>query len=202
MDQEQKRNTPAPEVIVPSPAASAAEEKKPNQKATATKPPTTGGEIVEEPEKPSSTHADSDWPFSATIDVDSKPDGLWTVAQEFLPGPARIRFEASGKWSYASGSECGPNGDMLSMVSSDQTILKGAPVGALIAKIGGSSAGLTDGTLYLIGSFAVVETGPNVKGPLYLTINDDPTGFRNNSGKIAVNIQWKPIPATTPPAAK
>ena len=36
-------------------------------------------------------------------------------------------------------------------------VLKSAPVGALIAKIGASSAGLTDGTLYLIGSFAIVE---------------------------------------------
>jgi hypothetical protein len=41
----------------------------------------------------------------------------------------------------------------------------------------------------------------NVKGALYLTFNDDPTGFRNNRGKITVEMQWNPIPAPAPPAA-
>lgn len=137
----------------------------------------------------------TEWPFSVELEVKAKPNGLWTVAREFIHGPVRIRFEAEGTWKYSPDSSCGADGDMLSMISSSQTILKNAPVGSLIAKIGGSSAGQTDGTLYLIGSFAVIEAGADVKGPLYLTINDDPGGFVNNSGSLKVKVHWKPVTA-------
>jgi len=140
----------------------------------------------------------TEWPFSVEAEVKAKPSGLWTVAREFIPGPVRIRFEAEGTWKYSPESQCGPDGDMLSMISPSQTILKSAPVGSLIAKIGGSSAGQTDGTLYLVGSFAVIEVGADVKGPLYLTINDDPGGFVNNSGSLKVKVHWKPVPPAAP----
>ena len=142
----------------------------------------------------------TEWPFGVEVEVKAKPNGLWTVAREFIAGPARIRFEAEGSWKYSPDSPCGPDGDMLSMTSSSQTILKSAPVGSHIAKIGGSSAGLTDGTLYLIGSFAVIDIGADVKGPLYLTINDDPGGFMNNSGSLKVKVHWKPVTVATPAA--
>ncbi len=142
----------------------------------------------------------TEWPFGAEVVVEAKPNGLWTIAREFIPGPARIRFEAEGTWKYSPDSPCGPDGDMLSMISSTQTILKSAPVGSLIAKIGGSSAGQTDGTLYLIGSFAVIDIGADVKGPLFLTINDDPGGFMNNSGRLKVKVHWKSVTVATPPA--
>jgi PA-IL-like protein len=142
----------------------------------------------------------TEWPHGVETEVKAKPDGLWTIAREFVAGPARIRFEAKGSWKYSPDSPCGPDGDMLSMISPGQTILKSAPVGSLIAKIGGSSAGQTDGTLYLIGSFAVIEIGADVKGPLYLTINDDPGGFMNNSESLKVKVQWKPVTVATPAA--
>ena len=81
----------------------------------------------------------TEWPFSVEAEVKAKPSGLWTVAREFIPGPVRIRFEAEGTWKYSPESQCGPDGDMLSMISPSQTILKSAPVGSLIAKIGGSA---------------------------------------------------------------
>jgi hypothetical protein len=143
------------------------------------------------------TATGSEWPFSAQVDVNAKPNGLWTVAREFINGPARIRFAASESWKYSPDSSCGPDGDMLSMISPIQTILKSAPVGSLIAKIGGSSAGQADGTVYLVGSFAIIDIGADVKGPLYLTINDDPSGFGNNSGSLKVNMQWKPVAVAT-----
>jgi hypothetical protein len=139
------------------------------------------------------TVTESEWPFSAQVDVSAKPNGLWTVAREFISGPVRIRFVASESWKYSADSSCGPDGDMLSMISPIQTILKSAPVGSLIAKIGGSSAGQADGTVYLVGSFAIIDIGANVKGPLYLTINDEPSGFANNSGILKVNVYWKPV---------
>lgn len=160
--------------------------------APGTSPPSTG--TITQP-------ADNEWPFHTEVDVQAKPNGLWTVVREFITGPARIRFKATGSWRYVPDSECGPDGDMLSMISSDQSIFKGAPIGSVIAKIGGSSAGQTDGSVYLIGSFAVVEIGSSVKGPLYLTINDDPTGLANNSGKMKVEVGWKPISAPTPSPA-
>jgi len=150
------------------------------------------------PPAPQSTIDPNEWPSGVEVEVNAKPSGLWTIAREFIAGPARIRFEAEGTWKYSPDSPCGPDGDMLSMISSSQTILKSAPVGSLIAKIGGSSAGQTDGTLYLIGSFAMIDIGADLKGPLYLTINDDPGGVTNNSGSLKVKVNWKPIAVPTP----
>jgi len=188
MSSGQQNPAPVPPAAVPTATSSGGPTSEP---AT-----TSGGGTAAAPPAVDNT----EWPFGVEVEVKAKPNGLWTIAREFIPGPVRIRFEAGGTWKYSPDSPCGPDGDMLSMISSSQTILKSAPVGSLIAKIGGSSAGQTDGTLYLVGSFAVIDIGADVKGPLYLTINDDPGGFMNNSGSLQVKMHWKSVTLATPAA--
>jgi hypothetical protein len=63
----------------------------------------------------------------------------------------------------------------------------------LLAKIGGSTAGTSDGKVFLVGSFSVFEIDSATKGPLFLTINDDPAGFENNAGALLVDISICPV---------
>ena len=138
-------------------------------------------------------NAPDDWKAMPDTNVPARPSGLWTLADEYVRGPALIRFttDPAIKWNYATRSDCTADGDMASMISSQAAIMPGAPVGALIAKIGGSSAGQSDGRLFLVGSFAIIEIDANTRGPLYLTINDEASGMDNNSGNLTVSIGIK-----------
>lgn len=133
--------------------------------------------------------------------VKAKPDGVWTLAREWIDGPAVLKFEAGdGEWFYAEadGSKAKADGHLSSLLAAKNCLLPSAPVGALIGKIGGSSAAVSDGALFVVGKFTLVEIDKS-KGPIYLTINDELTGFGNNRGEITVKISSRPVPA--PPAA-
>jgi hypothetical protein len=166
--------------------------------------PTLTQPVKKEPKK-KMTAADTDWQIQPDdADVPAKPVGLWTLAYEYVRGPALIRFTADSKqkWNYASKSACTADGDLASMISAQVCVLPGAPVGALIGKIGGSSAGQADGKVFLVGSFAIIEVDANTRGPLYLTINDEVSGMENNSGTLKVTIRIKPLPAASQPPAQ
>ena len=74
----------------------------------------------------------------------------------------------------------------------------------MIGKIGGSSAGINDGTkTFVVGRYCVV-TVPEGGGPLYLTINDEYAGMENNADSIDVTVVDVTPPAKAqaePPAA-
>lgn len=121
--------------------------------------------------------------------VIANPPGLWTAVRDWLPGPVLVKFEVvEGTWSYAAGTEgCTADGTYSAQLSPVATILGSAPLGALIAKFGGSTAGLKDGTIVLIGvRCTYVLLGPG--GAFFLTINGDPKGMQDNSGWVAVRI--------------
>ena len=64
-----------------------------------------------------------------------------------------------------------------------------APPGALIAKIGGSTAGKNDGAkVFLVGSFCVFDLDEKIRGTLYLTMNADVTNSLDRSGELLVTI--------------
>jgi hypothetical protein len=66
--------------------------------------------------------------------------------------------------------------------------MAGEPVGALIVKIGGSTAGVADGVVRVAGSSAVIQIDDKTSGPVFLTINDELTGLSDNSGELRVKI--------------
>ncbi len=142
------------------------------------------------------------------IVIKAKPDGngIWTVAYEYVEGPAIIRIEANdGKWFYAPSKETTANGEINSMLSPKDTILPSAPVGAMIAKVGGSTAGTSDGKLFVVGKMSVLQLDQYTSGPLFLTINDELTGLKDNTGEITVKISLRKsgllLPPQPPPPA-
>jgi len=131
-----------------------------------------------------------------TITVAAKPTGVWTLVELLWTAPVHLQFKATNqRWKYSPGDECAADGDLQSLIDPARTILGAGPVGALIAKIGGSSAGARDGACtFLVGQYCAVETKPEWKGPLYLTINDELKGLATNSGTIDVEVTIEPMP--------
>lgn len=110
---------------------------------------------------------------------------IWTCVDGFLQGPLRIEITASGQWSFSNwAGQCGPDGVRSPLIDADKLINKKAPVGALVAKLGGGIAGVDDGDLFVVGSFGVIVIGKDKCGPLYLAINDDPNQFGDNAGEV------------------
>ena len=128
------------------------------------------------------------------IEIKAKPEGIWTLAYDYVKGPALIQIEADdGEWQYASGKKCKADGDLTSMLSSQETMLASAPVGALIAKIGGSTAGIADGRLFVAGKRYLLQIDQDTGGLIFLTMNDQLSGMQNNDGSIKVTISIKPV---------
>jgi hypothetical protein len=135
--------------------------------------------------------------IAADFKVPAKPAGIWTMAVDWINGPAVVKIEANDDEWYYSEADSGKtraDGHLMSLLSCKACIHPAAPVGALIAKIGGSSAGVSDGTLYTIGKFALIEID-KPKGPLFLTINDELSGLENNRGSIKVSVSARALTA-------
>ena len=143
---------------------------------------------------------------SVTVDVRARPNGVWTLVEELFDAGTVLVISASNDqcWSYADAvsAQCGPDGDPHALLSREKCIFPDAPVGALIGKIGGSTAGDKVGTMFVAGSFCVFRV-PDGGGPLFLTINDESGGLENNSGTLKVTVATadQPEPAPAPAAA-
>ncbi len=137
------------------------------------------------------------------MEVKANPVGLWTRVVDFLAGPRKLRFKATGSWEIAPGRSCGPDG-LRSAGSPASAFLPSAPLGALIAKIGGSSAdappppGVVGAAavsspggpfFFAVGSFCTVEIQATTKGPLFVTMNDQLAGFDLHNGTIALVVE-------------
>jgi hypothetical protein len=129
------------------------------------------------------------------IVVEAKPAGVWTWAVDYVKGPALILIEAAGTWTYARGATCGPDGDLNAVLSAQHAMLPSAPIGALLVKIGGSTAGVNDGVIRVGGSRAVIAIDDKVSGPLLLTINDEITGLADNAGNVKVTVSMALSPS-------
>lgn len=133
---------------------------------------------------------------------------LWSLAKEYIAGSRLLRFTvvdedeqkqtASMSWSPVKGTTCGANGIVVNPPKSG-CLSTGALYGALIGKLGGSSADIPDGSsptapygtkrVFAIGTHCVIVLGSSEGGPLYLTMNDSPDGFANHSGDLHVLIE-------------
>jgi hypothetical protein len=133
-----------------------------------------------------------DWDQTKTgIAVPAKPaQALWTPVLDYVTGPVVLRITAEGSWRPAASlPPCGPDGLTHWAFGRDFLLWKKAPLGALIAKIGGSVAGIDDSTdIFLVGSRGVLNL-EKAAGPLYLTINDAPSAFDDNDGALTVAIE-------------
>jgi hypothetical protein len=132
--------------------------------------------------------------------IPSKPDGLWTLVFEYIEGPTRLKFKATGKWCYAKDRECGPDGDR-NLGFPQEVLVPGAPLGALVCKIGGSTADKPDAakqTVFTVGSECVVSLDEKVKGIMFVTMNDAPSEFDAHDKEIELQVWEWPAPSAAP----
>lgn len=141
------------------------------------------------------------------VSVPAKADALWTMAVEHIEPSKKLRItvatqpgaqgaQEAQKWKLSNTQEVTADGmPVRTPVSPPGLLLSVAPAGALIAKIGGSSADLppaADATaprLFAVGSFCVVALTGSESGPLFLTMNDAPSRFDLHSGSLTVTIE-------------
>jgi hypothetical protein len=142
------------------------------------------------------------WSDVKVAKVPAKPTGIWTLTHEFVKGPALIKVEATGTWAYSSGRPCGPDGDLNALLSADQMIAGGVSPGALLIKVGGSTAAVSDGLVRVAGSTAVIRIDEKTAGPIFLTINDAVSGFADNSGELDAKVSIAQLVPENQPATE
>ena len=123
------------------------------------------------------------------IGVFQRPDGPveepWmTALQDLPPGLTHLKLiaTAASSWTPLAGMRaCAADGVLTSAVPDDRLILTDCAPGALIGRIGGSSASLKVATApdaasgeskpFAVGRYAVVKLPANAIGPLFLGFN-------------------------------
>lgn len=113
------------------------------------------------------------------------------VVEETRPGPdPQPAARVQNQWNYAPDRPCWADGDPKAPINPANCLIPDAPPGALIAKIGGSTAGkVGDGVKsFVVGSFCVVDFDTTTKGTVYLAMNADPMGLLDRTGQLRVKM--------------
>lgn len=130
------------------------------------------------------------WSSLGRFIVKAKADGRWTKIHDWLSGPVILKISVTDAsdtvWQWARGRACGADGDETAPLDRSRCIVPSAPPGCLIGKIGGSTA--DDTGAFPVGSFIARRVAASEAGPLYLTINDLPSGYEDNSGQMDVEV--------------
>ncbi len=138
--------------------------------------------------------------------IKAQPEkGIWQLAYDYIEGPALLKIEATGEWNYSVNyaGTCSANGELASVIDPKRCIHESSPVGALIAKIGGSTADRT-ASVFTVGELCVRKVDNDTSGPLFLTINDVWDGLGDNEGELTVTIsigKQGQAPSSTPSTA-
>jgi hypothetical protein len=127
-----------------------------------------------------------------TNEVPARPAGLWTPVLDAVAagGQTLLKIEAVGSWEYLPGTGCGPDGHVAGGTL-EGALTNLAPVGALIAKIGGGTAEVPDaskGAVMAVGSFCVIALTADTKGALFMTMNDRVTSFGRHDGALKIRV--------------
>jgi len=148
------------------------------------------------------------WQSLQRVKVEARPVGLWGLASAYVPGSRLLRFKVISTdeqgntvptvWSPVKGTNCEADG-LISVPAKLGLLSMAAMYGALIGKVGGSSADLPDSSspgapygnkrVFPVGSYCVISIGSAEGGPLFLTMNDSPDGFAQHSGTLQVLIE-------------
>jgi hypothetical protein len=132
------------------------------------------------------------WKLLKEVDVAAGP-AIWTRAVDYIADVVTLKFESSGTWNYDQQNVCGPDG--IANITGSELMKADEPLGCLLGKFGGSTAGRKDGTPFVVGAFAICILPPPAAlgaaapspGPLYLGMNRKPTGS-GEKGSLKVKI--------------
>ncbi len=107
----------------------------------------------------------------------------WLLILESMNDATHLKFVAEGKWEVTNSvlPDCDPDGAAGLAVPDGQLILKGCPFGALLGKIGGSTAfdkipseasdALAIDQPVAIGSFCQLKLPESTSAPLFIGFN-------------------------------
>ena len=131
-----------------------------------------------------------EWQEIARESVPARPsNGIWTAIIDYVTGPVILKITSSGEWQPVDDLQaCSADGLRHWAFGRDSLLTKKAPLGALIGKLGGSNIATDEADIFLVGT-ATVVTIDRPAGPLYLTINDAPSFFDDNSGELQVLVE-------------
>jgi hypothetical protein len=140
-----------------------------------------------------------------------EPHKQWKLALEVLRTGRLIRVEVvvdpsrappeTGMWRpFGFASECSADGDFMGTAAgtpppNGEPLLAGAPRGALIGKIGGSTADQTldasatpSRIVFSIGRKCIFAVPKDPVGSLFLGVNDAPARMAEVTGRLLVDI--------------
>jgi hypothetical protein len=132
------------------------------------------------------------WRDLARLKVPTPAGSAWTPALDFLTVNRiyRIRVADGEKWKPAgAATECTADG-VNAEARDSSLVCAEASYGALIAKIGGSTADKT-GIVFGVGRHCIRQvTDPTKLGPLYLGMNDSLERMSTVEGQLEVVIDF------------
>ncbi len=120
--------------------------------------------------------------------IKARPEGFWTsTGIQILEGDKlRIKY-VRGNWRSNPHWITDDAAGHPQHLGHGNYLLLGAPQGALIGKVGGDNHG-NGSAPFLVGNSSRVPEG--LTGTLWLTVNDEPAGFGDNSGEIKVEFEY------------
>ena len=151
------------------------------------------------------------WQKIKLLKLEATPSPLWYLASDYVAGSRLLRItvvnhdennaNVATTWSPIGGTNCGPEGVTTSAAKSG-LLTGGALYGALIGKLGGSSADVPDASsptaaygtkrVFAVGSHCVISLANADTGPLFFTMNDAPSGFAQHSGILYILVEEYP----------
>jgi hypothetical protein len=135
------------------------------------------------------------------------PQGVqWTRVLDCAPAGKLIKIEVvvnpnanpaiPGSWKPDGFAvDCSADGDFTAAQTRPNPVLPGVPIGALIARIGGSTSDqVSDASatptriLFSVGRFCVMLVPQTPTGALFLGVNDRPELMGKIQGQLIVNV--------------
>ena len=104
----------------------------------------------------------------------------WLIALDQMPDGTHLKIRAEGEWSMGDGqyASCGPDGLPGLAIPTDRLLAADAPFGALLGRIGGSTATLMAATVspgetkpFAVGSACIIAIPDKAVGPLLVGFN-------------------------------
>jgi hypothetical protein len=124
------------------------------------------------------------WSADKVVAIDATPAGHWQRVLDSVAPKTVLKIEATGQWTVG-GLTSTPDGVLVAPAES--RALSDYPAGALLGKLGGSTAGSKEGTVFAIGSYCIVQSG-DAPAPLYAAVNVSPSAALTAAKKIELKI--------------
>jgi hypothetical protein len=129
-------------------------------------------------------------PVVQNLSVPAEPGVAWTRALDYVRPGSILKIEAQGEWTPDQFPQAvRADGDMSTPRTTSKPLMADAPVGALIGRIGSSSAkAVSTDLLFLVGRHCVMTIAPDKTGALYLGVNDSELLMTSVAGQVRVTV--------------